>query len=122
MCNVAASGTRYYRDSLPKMREAVASFRASNPPLDFVVELGDLKDKAPDNDVNTTIAFLDSIETVLSSTGLPTFHVLGNHDVDILDQPTVTAHTVGQPASTQQCSIVCCDDERGWEQEERTRE
>ena len=93
--NVSAAGTRHYRDSLPKMRDAVASFRASDPPLDFVVELGDLKDKSPDNDVDATIGFLDSIEAVLSSTGLPTYHVLGNHDVDILDQPTVTAHAVG---------------------------
>ena len=100
--NVSAAGTRHYRDSLPKMRDAVASFRASDPPLDFVVELGDLKDKSPDNDVDATIGFLDSIEAVLSSTGLPTYHVLGNHDVDILDQPTVTAHAVGQPTSAQQ--------------------
>ena len=103
--DIDAGGTRHYRDSLPKMRDAIATFTSFSGPagsedaaLDFIVELGDLKDKAAGNDVNATIGYLDAIESALASSGLPTYHVLGNHDVDILDQPTCVAHAQAQPA------------------------
>ena len=99
--DIDAGGTRHYRDSLPKMRDAIATFTSfsEDAALDFIVELGDLKDTAVDNDVNATIGYLDAIESALASSGLPTYHVLGNHDVDILDQPTCVAHAQAQPAN-----------------------
>ena len=37
-----AHGTRYYRDSIPKLRDAVSAIAAERP--DFLMELGDIKD------------------------------------------------------------------------------
>ena len=37
-----AHGTRFYRDSIPKLRDAVTAIAAEQP--DFLMELGDIKD------------------------------------------------------------------------------
>lgn len=95
-----AVGTRVYRDSLPKLRQASRDIRAAA--ADFVIELGDFKDtdasqgcdkQASPHCVNITVGFLRQIEGVLAE-GFdgPRFHVLGNHDVDILNQSTVLAN------------------------------
>jgi len=90
-------GTRYYRDSLPKARDAVRDINAAG--ADFMIELGDFKDM-PDSSlpcaetnpasalcVNKTIGFLQEIErTAFEGFNGPRYHVLGNHDVDILTQ------------------------------------
>ena len=74
------SGTRYYRDSLAKVKEAVEAFRRAK--VDFVIELGDLKDTTPQSEVTPTLRFLDDIERTLQSAGTKLYHVLGNHDMD----------------------------------------
>ena len=40
------SGTRHYRDSMLKMQEAIREFNRKN--LDFIIELGDMKDTTTD--------------------------------------------------------------------------
>ena len=82
--------TRYYRDSFAKMQEAVDRFNRSH--LDFIIELGDLKDKAPDNDPEAALQFLDRIESVLQPFDGPVYHVLGNHDEDCIGKEDFLAH------------------------------
>ena len=101
-----ASGSRVYRDGLPKVTQAVNDFTKEN--VDFVMELGDFKDtdasqacdKKPDpHCVNLTIGFLRKIEeTMRNGYAGPCYHVLGNHDVDILNQSIVLANEVNGPA------------------------
>ena len=96
------SGTRIYRDSLPKMSQAVADITKLNP--DFLIELGDFKDtdaterhcdKNPTAAcVNLTLGFLQRIEEAVAVFPGPRYHVIGNHDVDILNQSSVFAHEV----------------------------
>src|SRR5262245_8831038 len=69
-------GTRFYRESLPKMREAVAKIRAER--ASFLVMLGDLKDMAPKEPEARTLASLVAIEAEIQRFGGPTYHVLGN--------------------------------------------
>jgi hypothetical protein len=74
------AGTRFYRESLAKMREAVEHLRAEH--VDFLVELGDLKDMAAGEPEAQTQSHLVAIEAELQKFGRPTYHVLGNHDMD----------------------------------------
>ncbi len=73
-------GTRYYRDTLGKLAEAIKQFDTDKP--DFVVELGDLIDAADTPEVE--LGYLAEINKVWQSLKLPKYSVLGNHCVDML--------------------------------------
>lgn len=85
------SGTRYYRDSMLKMQEAIREFNRSN--LDFIIELGDMKDTTTDSAAEPTLRFLDAIEREFKRFDGPSYHVLGNHDMDCLTKVEFLAHT-----------------------------
>lgn len=67
------AGTRFYRSSLWKLREAMQILNQNS--ADFVINLGDLIDK----DYNSYKPVLD----IIDSSGLKTYHVAGNHDYAI---------------------------------------
>lgn len=71
------AGVRYYRDSLSKLKEAVAEFTRSQ--ATFAVEMGDFIDA--DNEVETEIGFLKTIEREFAKFGGDRHYVLGNHCV-----------------------------------------
>lgn len=73
-------GTRFYRESLAKVREAVTRIRADGAA--FLGVLGDLKDMAPKEAEARTLTHLAAIEAEVRRFGGPTYHVLGNHDMD----------------------------------------
>lgn len=85
------SGTRYYRDSMAKMEEAVEAFRHAK--VDFLIELGDMKDTTAKSEPVPTLRFLDDAERALSRFSGPIYHVLGNHDMDCLTKEEFLAHT-----------------------------
>lgn len=76
----APAGTRHYRESEEKLREAVALFKEQKP--DFLIELGDLVDAAPT--VAEELGYLGTIDRVFKAAGLPVHYVLGNHCVTTL--------------------------------------
>lgn len=78
------AGTRFYRDSLSKIREAVEVMNQERP--DFLIELGDLKDQDVRPQEHRTLTYLRTIERELSKFGGPVYHVLGNHDMDSLSK------------------------------------
>ena len=77
-------GSRFYSHSLQKLRAAVEVFNRSS--LDFVIELGDLKDSRPDKDAVAALRFLDDVESELQQFHGKVYHVLGNHDMDCLSK------------------------------------
>lgn len=83
-------GTRFYRESLGKVREAVDRLRVEQPA--FLVELGDVKDMAPGEPEARTLSHLVTVEREIQRFGGPTYHVLGNHDMDNLAKARVLAH------------------------------
>jgi manganese-dependent ADP-ribose/CDP-alcohol diphosphatase len=72
-CDCEPAGTRYYRSSLLKLREAVRSFRSDN--MAFIVDLGDLIDK--------DFASYKPVMNILDSSGLKVWHSTGNHDYSV---------------------------------------
>lgn len=75
-----AAAPRYYQQSLRKVKECVELM--NHEKVDFLIELGDFKDQdAVPNEANT-LKYLTQIENVFHQFNGPTFHVLGNHDMD----------------------------------------
>lgn len=75
---------RYFRESVDKMTECVDFMNGQK--LDFLIELGDFKDQDTPPDSQKTLAYLQKIESCFRKFEGPTYHVLGNHDVDSLSK------------------------------------
>ena len=102
---------RHYRDSLAKMRQAVGVFNDAG--LDFVIELGDMKDmgelnakrngvavpRPPEELRAEAIGFLDEIEAEFARFNGPRYHALGNHDMDCISKEDFLGHTVNHGAA-----------------------
>ena len=79
-----AAGTRFYRQSLGKLRECVTLMNAEK--VDFLIELGDFKDQDKPPVEQKTLSYLQEVERVFQGFHGPTYHVLGNHDMDSLSK------------------------------------
>jgi predicted phosphodiesterase len=75
---------RYFDQSKTKLTDAINFFNKED--LDFIIELGDLKDEGNPPDMLETIDFLVEIEKVFSGFKGPVYHVLGNHDMDSISK------------------------------------
>lgn len=92
------SGTRYYGDSIAKMREAIAKFNSAD--LDFIIELGDMKDMPANENAEQTLRFLTDIEREYKRFDGPSYHVLGNHDMDCISKEEFLKHTTNVGSTT----------------------
>jgi predicted phosphodiesterase len=77
-------GSRYYRHSLEKMNECVELMNEKK--VDFLVELGDFKDQNNPAIEQRTLTYLRAVEKVFQKYNGPTYHVLGNHDMDSISK------------------------------------
>jgi hypothetical protein len=84
------AGSRYYRDSLSKVGASIALF--NDQKVDFVIETGDFKDQAEPADEASTISYLRAVEKVFQKFNGPTYHAVGNHDVDSISKPQFLAN------------------------------
>lgn len=83
-----AGGSRFYRDSLEKAREAAELFKQES--ADMIICIGDLIDAAPTLEKEAT--HLKKICSVLDESGIPRRHVLGNHCVHTLSKSEFLKH------------------------------
>ncbi len=83
-------GTRYYRESLDKLNECVSLMNFER--VDFLIELGDIKDQNSPPVEQRTLSYLQAIEKVFQGFNGPTYHVLGNHDVDSISKKQFLTH------------------------------
>lgn len=90
-----ATKTRFYREALTKIDEAVSTFNQKGPA--FVVELGDLIDAAPT--VEQEIVWLQTIEKRYAVLSMPRHYVLGNHCVTTLTKDEFASHTGASKSS-----------------------
>ena len=77
-------GSRYYRHSLDKLTECVELMNTQK--VNFLVELGDFKDQNNPAVEQRTITYLRTVEKVFQNFKGPTYHVLGNHDIDSISK------------------------------------
>ena len=82
--DVAARGARHYRQSPAKLAECLDLMNQEK--VDFLIEMGDFKDQATPPLRDTTLAYLRTIEAQFQGFAGPTYHVLGNHDVDSISK------------------------------------
>lgn len=87
----SAAGTRHYSDSIAKVREAVVEFNSRK--LDFIIELGDVKDTTAKSEAAPTLRFLEAIERELQAFRGDVYHVLGNHDMDCITKEEFLSRT-----------------------------
>jgi alkaline phosphatase len=100
------AGTRFYRDSLPKMQVAVAALndiaKGDATGLAFGAMLGDLVDSAgatvSDESVARELGYLKTIDAEWARLGADRHYVLGNHCVDTLTKAEFAAETKARPA------------------------
>ncbi|MBI9016748.1 MAG: metallophosphoesterase [Phycisphaerae bacterium] len=85
-------GTRNYRDSLAKISEFVVCMNNSN--VDFIIELGDLKDMSDSKDPQEAIKYLQRAEKQMAEFNGPRYHVLGNHDMDCITKTQFLSNIV----------------------------
>ena len=88
--DIKDSGSRYYRQSLDKMNECIELMNSQN--VDFVIELGDLKDQNTPGIEEKTIEYLRTIENVFQKFNSATYHVMGNHDMDSISKEQFLAN------------------------------
>lgn len=84
-----ATKTRFYREALGKLDEAVAHFNREKPAL--VIELGDFIDQA--DSVEKEIEWLKTMEQHYAQLSMPRHYVLGNHCVGTLTKQEFSANT-----------------------------
>lgn len=77
-------GTRYYRQSLDKMREFVEVMNREK--VDFVIHLGDFKDEDQNKREQDTLEYLRKIEGIYAQFNGPRYHCIGNHDIDSISK------------------------------------
>lgn len=83
--------TRFYREALAKLDEAVEVMNREKPAL--VIELGDFIDQA--DSVEREIEWLKTMESHFAQLSMPRHYVLGNHCVGTLTKQEFAAHTKG---------------------------
>jgi predicted phosphodiesterase len=84
-----ATKTRFYREALAKLDEAVGVMNREQPA--FVVELGDFIDQA--DSVERETEWLRTMEAHYARLSMPRHYVLGNHCVGTLSKAEFALHT-----------------------------
>lgn len=79
-----SNNTRYYEESLAKLREAVELMNREK--VDLAVHIGDFKDEDPEPVESRTLGYVSELEQAFSAFGGPRYHVLGNHDMDSISK------------------------------------
>lgn len=71
---------RYYNQALGKLKEFIDKMNQEK--VDFIIELGDFKDQDEVPNEANTLKYVSAAESVFHQFNGPTYHVLGNHDMD----------------------------------------
>jgi len=90
---------RYFRESIEKMTECIELMNEQK--VEFLIELGDFKDQNTPPEEEKTIGYLQSIENGFRKFNGPTYHVLGNHDMDSISKQQFLKNITNTDISTE---------------------
>ncbi len=98
--DIPDNGIKTYNQSLVKLKECVDTMNRQK--VDFLVELGDLKDMNTPAAPAKALIYLFRAEKALSLFKGPLYHVLGNHDEDCISKKQFLseARNTGIPANS----------------------
>ena len=98
---------KHYRDSLEKMQVFIGQMNLEK--AEFVIHLGDLKDEGPERRSADTLKYLEEIASTFASFAGPTYHCIGNHDLDSItkEQFLDGVHNSGIDPGTGYFSFAC---------------
>lgn len=82
--DTATRGTRCYRESAMKLEECVGFMNEKN--VSCLAMLGDIKDQDPQPSEESSLGYLETIESVFRRFDGRRYHVLGNHDLDSISK------------------------------------
>jgi len=82
--NPPEGSNRYYGESLDKLKEFISVMNKEK--VDFIIELGDLKDEGTEPQEKETLGYLREVEKIFQEFNGPKYHVLGNHDMDSISK------------------------------------
>ena len=103
--DTAMRDNRFYRESADKMTECVELMNEKK--VNFLIELGDFKDQDSEPSEDKTIAYLQYIEDIFQQFKGPTYHVLGNHDVDSISKEQFQENIKNTNISGSSCYYSC---------------
>lgn len=83
---------RFYPQSELKLKEGIDQMNRDK--VDFIIELGDFKDQDAVPTEAQTLKYLETIEHIFQQFDGPTYHVLGNHDMDSISKQQFLNHVV----------------------------
>ena len=95
---IQLNNSRIWRDSLKKLDEFIDL--ANELKVDFIIEGGDFKDMDASADETATLGFLEDVEEVFQEFTGPTYHVLGNHDMDCISKSQFMARVTNTGISS----------------------
>ncbi len=84
------NGSRHYRHSLDKLAQCIDLMNTEK--VDLLIELGDFKDQNSPPAEDKTLAYLQSVEHLFQQFKGPTYHALGNHDLDSISKTQFLAN------------------------------
>lgn len=99
-CDCETTGSRYYRNSLQKLENAVQHFN-QNKNLEFVVNMGDLIDRG--------FKSFTPLKPILAKLEKPVYHLPGNHDFEVEQE-----HLYKVPAELGLSEMYYAFSKKGW--------
>lgn len=88
-CDCETRGSRFYRNSLPKLEECVADLNREK--VDFSINLGDLVDRDTDANLGAILTRLDKLDNQV-------YNLPGNHDYDGVTDNSQLYSELGMPS------------------------
>ena len=89
-CDCETKGSRFYRNSLPKLEEAIAFMNKEN--VQLTMNLGDLVDRDTPNNIEEILTRLQKLDNEV-------YNITGNHDYNGITDNEALYKQLGMPAS-----------------------
>lgn len=84
--NYTRTSQRYYRGALQGLRRAVQAWKATSPPISFILQLGDFLDGFTRDTKEGPQGAWEVLDSTVQEVGCDLHHCLGNHELYCMDR------------------------------------